>query len=286
LLLLRLPGRSDGEQPQRCRVTGKGEVMRRFIGALWVVVLVGGGGDIAAAAGFDAAKIADVKKASDAFVAMGKNAYKTGAQPPRQTDPAVKALLDTVLDTSALAGPPPVTFAQFLDVNNWLMQVVNVGLVYVTAGTGIADFGTLTSIAPAAQEQMNANVIAYAPEMGRYYDAQLAVTKTEIDLIIGELAAHPDAYKSGTKAQGIEEMRSGLAQTLAGVVETFQLPGVDPAWLHDRLSTLLALAPTAAKFLQADAKQQLHDLATKVAAGASDSGIKTGLTSFAQAVSP
>lgn len=259
--------------------------MRRVIRALWVIVLVGGGGGIAAAAGFDAAKIADVKRAGDAFVAMGKNAYKTGAQPPRQSDPAVKALLDTVLDTSALAGPPPVSFAQFLDVNNWLEQVVKVGLVYVTAGTGIADFGSLTSIAPAAQAQMNSNVISYAPEMGRYYDAQLAVTKAEIDLIIGELAAHPDAYKSGTKAQGIEEMRSGLTQTLAGVVETFQLPGVNSAWLRDRLPALQSLAPTAAKFLQADAKKQLHDLAVKVAASApSDSGIAGGLNSFAQAV--
>jgi len=260
--------------------------MRCFICALWVVVLVGGGGDIAAAAGLDAAKIADVKKASEAFVAMGKDAYETASQAPRQSDPAVKALLDAVFDTSVLAGPPPVTFAQFLDVNNWLMQVVNAGLIYVTAGTGIADFGSVTSITPAAQEQMNSNVITYAPEMGRYYDAQLAVTKVEIDLIIGELAAHPDAYKSGTKAQGIEEMRSGLAQTLAGVVETFQLPGVDPGWLHDRLPTLLALAPSASKFLQADARQQLHDLATKVAAAASDTGIKSGLTSFAQAVAP
>jgi hypothetical protein len=185
-----------------------------------------------------------------------------------------------------LIGPPPVTFDQFLAVNDWLSQIVNVGLVYVTAGTGIADFAGLNSVTAKQQAQMNANVIAFAPEMGRYYDAQLAISRVEIDLVIGELAAHPDDYKSGTKAQGVSEMRSGLAQTLIGVVETFQLPGVDPGWLRDRLPALLALAPTAAKFLQLDSKRQLHDLAIQVANAASDDAIKTGLNSFAQIIAP
>lgn len=197
--------------------------MRRLIRAFWVVALIGGS-DAAAAAGFDAAKIAEIKTAGDAFQALGKDAYKTGL-PPRQSDPAVAKLLDTIFGTDVLNGPPPVTFAQFLAVNDWLLQVVNTGLVYVTAGTNIADFMALTSISAEAQTRMNANVIAFAPEIGRYYDAQLAVSRVEIDLVIGELAAHPDDYKSGTKAQGVGEMRSGLAQTLTGVVETFQLPG-------------------------------------------------------------
>ncbi|HEV2186307.1 MAG TPA: hypothetical protein VGR70_03820 [Stellaceae bacterium] len=259
--------------------------MRRFIRALWVIVLVGGGVDVAAAAGFDAAKIADIKKAGEAFQALGKNAYQTG-QPPRQSDPAVAKLLDTIFDTSALNGPPPVTFAQFLDVNNWLMQVVNTGLIYVTAGTGIADLGSLQGVTAKQQAQMNANVIAYAPEMGRYYDAQLGVSKVEIDLVNVELAAHPDDYKTGNRAQGIGKMRSGLAQTLEGVIETFQLSGVDPAWLRDRLPPLAALAPTAAKFLLPDQKQQVHDLAVTVAAASSDNAIKTGLNSVAQALAP
>jgi hypothetical protein len=258
--------------------------MRRFIRAFLVIALMGGA-NLAAAAGLDAAKIADIKNAGEAFQALGKNANQTG-QPPRQSDPAVKQLLDTIFDTSVLNGSPPIAFTQFLDVNNWLLQVVNTGLVYVTAGTGIADFSSVTSVSAKAQAQMNANVIAFALEMGRYYDAQLAVSKIEIDLVAAELAAHPDGYKSGTRAQGIAEMRSGLAQTLSGVIETFQLPGADPAWLRDRLPALKALAAPAAKFLQPDQKQQVHDLAVKVAAAASDDAIKTGLNSFAQAVAP
>jgi hypothetical protein len=256
--------------------------MRLFIRVFLVIALIGGA-NLAAAAGLDAAKIAEIKKASDAFLALGKDAYKTG-QPPRQSDPAVKQLLDTIFDTSVLNGSPPTAFAQFLDVNNWLLQVVNTGLIYVTAGTGIADFSSVTSVSVKAQAQMNANVIAFAPEMGRYYDAQLAVSKVEIDLIAAELVAHPDAYKSRTKAEGIAKMRSGLAQTLAGVIETLQLSGVDPAWLRDRLPALMALAPTAAKFLEPDQKRQVHDLAVKVAAEASDDAVKTGLNSFAQAL--
>src|SRR5258708_1997268 len=258
--------------------------MRRFICACLVIALIGGA-NLAAAAGLDAAKIADIKKAGEALQALGKNAYQTG-QPPRQSDPAVNKLLDTIFDTSVLNGSPPLSFAQFLDVNNWLLQVVNTGLIYVTAGTSIADFSSATSVSAKAQEQMNANVIAFAPEMGRYYDAQLAVSKVEIDLVAAELTAHPDGYKSGTRAQGIGEMRSGLAQTLAGVIETFQLPGADPAWLRDRLPALKALAPTAAKFLQPDQKQQVHDLAVKVAAATGEDAVKTGLSAFAQALTP
>lgn len=258
--------------------------MRRFLLSVWLIALIAGA-NFAVAAGFDATKIADIKKAGEAFQALGKNAYQSG-QPPRQSDPAVAKLLDTIFDTSALNGPPPVTFAQFLDVNNWLMQVVNTGLIYVTAGTGIADLGSLQSVTAKQQAQMNANVIAYAPEMGRYYDAQLGVSKVEIDLINAELAAHPDDYKTGNRAQGIGKMRSGLAQTLAGVIETLQLSGVDPAWLRDRLPALAALAPTAAKFLQPDQKQQVHDLAAKVAAASSDDAVKTGLNSVAQVLAP
>src|SRR5579864_2648057 len=134
--------------------------MRRFICAFSVIALIGGA-NFAAAAGFDAAKIADIKKAVEAFQALGKNAYQTG-QPPRQSDPAVAKLLDTIFDTSALNGPPPVTFAQFLDVNNWLLQVVKTGLVYITAGTGIADFASVSGVTAKQQAQMNANVITFA----------------------------------------------------------------------------------------------------------------------------
>jgi len=258
--------------------------MQRLLRIFWLVALIGGA-DTASAAGFDAAKIADIKKATDEFVALGKDAYQTG-QPPRQSDPAVKKLLDTIFDTSVLDGPPPVTFAQFLDVNNWLLNVVKVGLVYVTSGTGIADFLNAPGVTSKQQAQMNANVIAFALEMGRYYDAQLAVTKVEIDLIIAELAAHPGNYQSGSKAQGVAKMRSGLAQTLAGVIETFRLSGVDQAWLHDRLPALIALAPTAAKFLEPDQRKQVRDLAMKTAKAANDDEIKGRLTSVAQILAP
>jgi hypothetical protein len=257
--------------------------MRRLIGAFWLIALVAGAG-AAEAAGFDAAKIADLTKATGAFVALGKDAYQTG-KPPRQTDPKVKQLLDTILDTSALSDPS-LSFAQFLDVNNWLLDVVKVGLVYVTAGTGLADFLNTPTVTSEQQAQMNANVIAFAPEMGRYYDAQLAVSKAEIDLVVAELAAHPDPYKSGTKAQGVAEMRAGLTQTISGVLETFQLPGIDPGWLEDRIPALRALTPSAAKFLDPDQKRQLHDLAVKVGAASSDDAIKTGMNAVAQAIAP
>jgi hypothetical protein len=258
--------------------------MRRVAFAFWLI-MVTAGWNLAEAAGFDAAKIADLKRATEAFQALGKDAYETG-NPPRQTDPAVKALLDVVFDTSALNGPPPITWAQFLDVNNWLADVVGVGGVYLTAGTGIADLSTATGFTADQQNRVNQNVITYAPEMGRYYDAQLSVSRAEIELIAAQLAAHPDDFKDGTKAQGIAKMRSGLTTQMTGVLSTFQLSGVDPEWLNDRLPVLHALALSAAKFLTADQKRQLHDLAAQLSGTMSDARVKSGLDAVAQALSP
>jgi hypothetical protein len=258
--------------------------MRRLVQAFCVVVIAVAGA-AAHAAQLDAAKIAEVKQAAAAFLALGKDAYKTG-KPPRQTDPAVKKLLDTVFDTSTLDGSPPLTFAQFLLVNDWLLQVVTVGIVYVTAGTGVENLLTAPSVTPQQQQAMNANVVAFGPEIGRYYDAQLAVTRVEIDLAMDEVAAHPDQFKSGPRAQGVDQMRSGLAETLNGVLTTFQVSGVETAWLRDRLPALAGIAPSAAKFLQSADKQKLHDLAQTVAGAMTDDMVKNGLNSFAQAVVP
>jgi hypothetical protein len=259
--------------------------MRRLVHAFFVVAIAVGS-TAAYAAVLDAAKIAEVKQAATAFETLGKDAYQSGGTPPRQSDPAVKKLLDTVFDTSTLNGPPPLTFAQFLLVNDWLFQVVNAGIVYVTAGTGVENLLTAPSVTPQQQQQMNANVVAFAPEIGRYYDAQLAVTRVEIELVMGEVVAHPDEFKSGNRAQGVDQMRSGLTETLKGVLTTFQISGADPAWLRDRLPALAAIAPSAAKFLQSADKQQLHDLAQTVAGAMTDNTIKTGLTSFAKVLAP
>ena len=56
---------------------------------------------VVAAAALDAGKIAAISKAAKSFVALAKNSASTG-RPPRQSDPAIKQLLDTVFDTTEI----------------------------------------------------------------------------------------------------------------------------------------------------------------------------------------
>ncbi|HXC28598.1 MAG TPA: hypothetical protein VNV38_11635 [Stellaceae bacterium] len=243
---------------------------------------------IAEAAQLDPAQVAAAGKAADALAALGKDAYQTG-KPPRQSDPKVAKLLDDVFNGTAKLndGPDPVPLAQLEKLNDWLLAVLKAGFVYIGAGTGISDIAAIASSSdPKVDQQINANLVAFAPEMGRYYDAQLAVAHAEADTVAVELAAHPQRFVMGPAAQGLATTREGLAQTLVGVVTSFPTPGLDPAWIRDREAALMAIAPSAAKFLKDDERKQVAASALQVAGTMSDQAVKDGLTAFAKAVSP
>ncbi|HYM72228.1 MAG TPA: hypothetical protein VET89_04555 [Stellaceae bacterium] len=259
--------------------------MRYFVQLLWIV-LFAAGADVAAAATFDPAQIAAVDKAADAFAALAKDAYKTGS-PPRQADPAARDQLDIVFGTAGLNdGSNPVPFEQIDKLNEWLLRIVQTGMVYVFAGTGIADIAKAQKIDAKAQAQIVKNTVAFAPEMGRFYDAQLAVSRAEIDTVAAEIAAHPEKYKSGKAATGLTHMRGGLTQTLVGVVTTFPVPGLEPAWMRERLLALVAIAPSAAKFLDADQRKQIRDATLQIADTMTDQSVKDGMIAFAKTIMP
>jgi hypothetical protein len=54
--------------------------------------------------------------------------------------------------------------------------------------------------------------------------------------------------------------------------------------MRDRLPVLAAIAPVAAKFLQADDRQELSHTAREVAAALGDAGVKQGLAQFAKTI--
>lgn len=259
--------------------------MHRLVRLMWIALLAMSW-NVSEAAQFDPAQVAAVGKAANAFAKLGKDAYQTG-KPPRQSDPKAAKLLDVVFGTAKLNdGPDPVPFARLDKLNDWLMAVLKTGFIYICAGTGIADLNKVGSIDDKAQQQVIANLIAFAPEVGRYYDAQLAVAQAESDTIAAELAAHPDRFKSDNAAHGLATTRGGMTQTLIGVVTTFPTPGLDPAWIRDREAALMAIAPSAARFLEAGSREQVAATALKVADTINDPGAKDGLTAFAKAIAP
>ncbi|HZT86750.1 MAG TPA: hypothetical protein VFA12_02195 [Stellaceae bacterium] len=260
--------------------------MRRIACAL-VVLLVGGLAADAAAAGFDAAKLAAVKKAASDFQALAKGSATSG-KPPRETDPKAKALLAAVFDTSVLDTPQPLPASEVGNLSEWLLHVVQVGGVYILAGTGQADFSQLSKLDQAAQQKLQRqiiqNTIAFAPEMGWYFDGQLGVTRTLIWSVSADMAAHPDNAKSAQAQRGIAQMRAGLVNTLTGVLTTLPTNGLSDEWRRARLPAMAALAPKAAAFLLPDQRRSVHDTALQVAGQMGDPEVKKGLTAFAQAV--
>jgi hypothetical protein len=237
------------------------------------------------AAALDPGKIATVNKASESFLALAKDSASTG-RPPRQSDPAVKVLLDAVLDTSEIQSGPPQPMAALQDLNTWNFAIVRVGLVYILAGTGIADIAKLQNT-PKTAQQIDRNAIEFAPELGRYLDAQLRIEAAILDTVSAFVSSastaqleHPD-LKSG-----LTKIRAGATQTINGVLTTMPIEGLSDAWRRDRLPALAAIAPIAAGFLLADQARSLRDAATEVAGRITDPTVKAALTSFASAVAP
>ena len=235
------------------------------------------------AAAFDLEKIAAINKACESFLALAKDSASTG-RPPRQSDPAVKVLLDIVFDTTEIKSGPPQPMAALQNLNTWNFAVVRVGLVYILAGTGIADISKLPNT-PETAQQINHNIVDFAPEMGRYLDAELWIAASIMDTVGAFITSASKAQlEEPNFKSGLTKIRAGATQTIAGVLTTMPVEGLSDAWRRDRLPALAAIAPIAARFLLADQARSLRDTASEVAGRMTDPAVKAALTSFASAV--
>jgi hypothetical protein len=243
----------------------------------------GGGGNSAASApasGLEAASSA-AHDAADKFAALAQGS-ETSGKIPRQTDAAAGSLLDAIFNTSALpAAPPP--FTELDAVNDWLLSASRTGQLYLLAGSGATSVASPT---PAVNAQADRNLLTYAPEVGRYLDAELALIGEEGSMVAQFIAANPDAQKDPTRADGLVKIRAGLAATAGGVITIVSGPGPTDAWKEARASALLALAPHAALLLTPDARASLQTQATQAAAASTDPTLQSDLTQFAAAIGP
>ncbi len=257
--------------------------MQRVFQVLFLLV-VGGLGGTAGAATIDSAKFAAVEKAADEFIALSKDSYKTG-QPPRQTDPKAGPLLDIIFNTAGVNEGPPAPMADLDKINDWMLRVVRVGSVYVFAGTGIADLSQIKGLDEKQQQQVTKNSAAFAPEVGRYFDAEIDLEHALIDTVDAEMKAHPEKYQSAQSQHGLARLKGGLKQTLAGALSTFVTPGITTAWMRERLRPLASIAPSIARSLAEPDRRQLADLSRQVATRIDDSEVKGGLENFAKVLS-
>jgi len=221
-------------------------------------------------------------KAADQLVTLGQASITSG-QPPRQTDPAAGPLLDAVFNTAPLQGAAPPS-SDLDAVNDWLLSTVRVGQIYLLAGTGMTDVSAASANAAAAA-RINQNVVAFAPECGRFIDAELAIEGADASATVQYLAANPDALKDATASQGFDKARSGLVQTAQGVITTLAAGGLPNDWREARASSLVAFAPHAAAFITDAQKQTLSTAAMQAAAAtADDPQLAVLLNQFAAAI--
>jgi hypothetical protein len=232
----------------------------------------------------DAGKVEAITKAADAFVTLAKDSHTTG-RPPRQSDAAAKPLLDTVFDTREI-NRGRVPWGQLLTLNNWNLAVIKVGLVYMLAGTGAEDLAALNN-KPEAVAKVDRNTVEFAPELGRYFDAQLRLQGAIMDTVQEFLRTAQRAQLDNPQFKsGVGQIRSGVAQTITGMLGTFTVEGTTDDWRRARLLVANAIAPKAARFLPAEEKGSVCAAALEVAGQMTDAKVKARLAAFAKTLGP
>lgn len=258
--------------------------MRRTAHVIVLVLMAALAAGAAAAAPLDAQKLAAVQKAADDFAALAKDSHTDG-KPPRQSDPAVAALLDAIFDTSALQSPEPLPFDQLGMLNQWTVAILKAGAVYMLAGSGTADLAKAAGDASLV-EHIERNTAEYAPEMGRYLDAQIRIMDAMIRSVVAHIASDPQALENPNVRGGLAKIRAGTKQTLLGAVTTLLNVGLSDDWRRARLPALAAFAPTAAKFLLPEDDREVREAALDVAQVMRDPEVERGLKAVADAFQP
>jgi clan AA aspartic protease (TIGR02281 family) len=183
----------------------------------------------ARATALDPSRLAAIDQAATQFSARVAEAHKSGGV-PRQSDPAVGELLDTVFGTSDLShGALP--YGDLGKLSDWLGRVVEIGRVYLSASRAVHDFGV------------------FAPELGRFFDASVALEQAIADCTMAELDAHPGANLSPADQAKLAQLRGALGGALNESIGLFREPGISVDWALQRLSALRAAAPSLARFL-------------------------------------
>jgi hypothetical protein len=232
----------------------------------------------AAPAAMDQAKIAAAQKAAADFVKLAGNSARTG-KPPRDSDPKVKALLDTVFDTGAMTA---VEFSDLPRITQWLANADKVGIVYMLAGTGTNNLAAATN--PKIADRINKNIAEFETEYGRFVDFQIALSGFTLDAIRSKMDQASEKERKSPKFQaGFVQAGSGIAQTIAGALSTFVTEGITDDWRRARLEPLNAVAPKVAATLPREMRDKMSEMAREVSDQTSDAQIKDSVRAIGEA---
>jgi hypothetical protein len=256
--------------------------MRRHLQILTAIAALTAPYGMAEAQTLDAARIANINTATESFLALAKDSHTTG-QPPRYSDPAAKPLLDTVLDTKQIESDKPLPWSDVQKLNDWSKAATKIGLVYYLAGTGTKDVNVVAKDRKLTQKA-NQNTITFAPEFGRYYDAQIKLHSAMIDTASAQvLAATPEQRKDPEFRKTLNNISDAAAKSVIGLLHTFVLEGLPEDWQLMRVALLLQMTPQAAKFMAPDDRQMLRNAAAEAATQIKNPDVKSGVNAIARA---
>jgi len=264
--------------------------MRRVLIAVLAVILLAAGlwefrdglGELTGSGGNPRlAAASTTAQAAAVLFAKRATGSETSGQPPRGSDPDVKALLNSVFDTAMLKQDPP-GFDDLGAVNDWLAAVTKVVTIYTLAGTGVTDI-THGIDDPSVGTRIEQNIIEFSPEYGSGIDAQLGLIQAEAQLVTEKLGTDPAKIEDETRRQGFEKLRSGLNRTMGATLAVVAIPELDEAWRRQRVAALEAIAPKAAPLLAPDDAKRLHAMALELAEADTDPEVQAGLKRFAAA---
>lgn len=234
---------------------------------------------VPASADIDQKKIAAAQKAAADFVKLAGNSAKTG-KPPRESEPSVRALLDTVLDTSAMTSPE---FSDIPKITQWLANADKVGLVYMMAGTGTNNLANASN--PKIADRIGKNIAEFQDEYGRFVDFQLALSGFTLDAVRGKMASASDKERKDPKFRGgFMQASSGIVQTVAGTLSTFTAEGITDDWRRARMAPLNAIAPKIAETLPKEMRDKLAEMTREIGEQVKDPQIRDSMTAFADSI--
>lgn len=256
--------------------------MRRHLQIFTVLAVLTAPVGVAEAQTLSQAKIDAVNKAADSFVALAKDSHTTG-KPPRYADPAAKPLLDATFDTKDIQGGKPLPWTAVELLEQWNKAATKVGSVYYVAGTGTANVMDVSKD-QAKILRANNNTSAFAPELGRYYDAQIRIHAAMIDAAAARLAAASlDEKKDAAFRKTLNFVSDSSMGAIMGVFGALVLDGLPEDWTLSRIVVLLEIAPRAAKFMAPDDREKVKNAAVEVAEHLKNPDAKSGVNFVARA---
>jgi hypothetical protein len=212
----------------------------------------------------DPARMSAIDAAAANFMARAQDSHKTG-NPPRQADPAVKPLLDTIFGTSDLDGKT-LAGSEIDAAIRWFNAGETAGSVYVLAGTGFDDTEKLPAD-ETARKRTRDNVVQFADEFGRYVDFQIRILGAIADATWSAMnnSAPEDWEKSDIKGK-VDDIRTSLAQAMGSDLISITYEGLNDGWRMNRLAVLAAVARTASGFLTPEQARGVREQALEVVA--------------------